>query len=209
MSLTIKLDPYHPDDDTLKKVIQFIKKGKTIAFPTETFYALGASAYNEDAIKKVFMIKGRDYANPLPILIEGETMLKEVVSDIPAIATSLIREFWPGGLTLIFKASKKIPPLLTAHTETIAVRNSSHPLARMLVAGAGCPITATSANLSGQKSCSSASEVVENLGNAVNLIVDGGQNKGVLPSTIVDLTSTPPKIVREGIISHKRLEPFL
>lgn len=209
MSPTVKLDSLHPDDNTLKTIVQFVATGKTIAFPTETFYALGVSAYNEEAIKKVFMIKGRDYTNPLPIIVEGETMLKEVVSEIPAVATSLIREFWPGGLTLILRASKKIPPLLTAHTGTVAVRNSSHPIARMLVAGAGCPITATSANLSGQKSCAYANEVEKTIGNTVDLIVDGGQTEGLLPSTIIDLTSTSPKIVREGIIGHERLKPFL
>ena len=209
MSPTVKLDSLHPDDNTLKTIVQFVATGKTIAFPTETFYALGVSAYNEEAIKKVFMIKGRDYTNPLPIIVEGETMLKEVVSEIPAVATSLIREFWPGGLTLILRASKKIPPLLTVHTGTVAVRNSSHPIARMLVAGTGCPITATSANLSGQKSCSYANEVEKTIGNTVDLIVDGGQTEGLLPSTIIDLTSTSPKIVREGIIGHERLKPFL
>lgn len=208
MSPTVKLDSLHPDDYTLKTIVQCITTGKTIAFPTETFYALGVSAYNEEAINKVFTIKGRGYNNPLPIIVEGETMLNEVVSEIPAVATSLIREFWPGGLTLILRASNYIPPLLTAHTGTVAVRNSSHSIARMLVAEGGCPITATSANLSGQKSCASAIEVAEGIGNVVDLIVDGGQTEGLLPSTIVDLTSTPPKIVREGIVNSQRLYPF-
>jgi len=209
MAITTVIDSHHPDNDTLLNIIAHIKKGKTIAFPTETFYALGVSAYNEEALKKVFKIKGREYGKPLPILIEGEAMLKEVVSEIPAIAPFLINEFWPGGLTLIFKASPETHPLITAHTDTVAVRNPSHPIARMLVKRAECPLTATSANLSGQKSCSSASEVAECLGNAVDLIIDGGRTEGLLPSTIVDLTSTPPKIVREGIISSQRLKPFL
>jgi len=209
MAITVTTDSHHPDSDTLLKAVEFITTGRTIAFPTETFYALGVSAYDEEALKKVFKIKGRDHSKPLPILIEGEAMLKEVIAEIPAIATSLIHEFWPGGLTLIFKASPKIHPLVTAHTDTVAVRNPSHPIARMLVKRARCPLTATSANLSGQKSCSSAREVAECLGNAVDLIIDGGRTEGVLPSTIVDLTSTPPKIVREGIISSQRLKPFL
>ena len=209
MAIITKIDSHHPNDDTLLKIIEFIKTGKTIAFPTETFYALGVSVYNEEALRKVFRIKGRDYGKSLPIIIEGETMLKEVVSEIPAIAISLMREFWPGGLTLIFRASPKIPSLLTAHTNTIAVRNSSHPIARMLVAGAKCPLTATSANVSGQKSCSSASEVADCLGNAVDLIIDGGKTEGILPSTIVDLTFTRPRIVREGIINYQHLKPFL
>ena len=209
MAITIQINPHHPDNDTILKAIEFITAGKTIAFPTETFYALGASAYHEEALKKVFAIKGRDSDKPLSLLIEGEAMLKEVVSEIPTLATTLMREFWPGGLTLIFKASAKIPPLVTAHTDTVAVRNPSHPIARMLVKAAKCPLTATSANLSGEKSCSSAEEVAESLKNTVDLIIDGGQTEGLLPSTIVDLTSTPPKIVREGIISAEQLKTFL
>jgi L-threonylcarbamoyladenylate synthase len=209
MAIIKTIDPHHPDNDTLLKIIEHISTGKTIAFPTETFYALGVSVYNEEALKKVFRIKGRDYGKPLPILIEGKAMLKEVVSEIPAIATSLMHEFWPGGLTLIFWASTKIQPLVTAHTDTVAVRNSSHPIARMLVTSARCPLTATSANLSGQKTCSSAREVADCLGNEIDLIVDGGRTEGLLPSTIVDLTSTPTKIVREGIVSYKSLKSFL
>ena len=208
MSLTLKLDPDKPDDNILKKVITSITAGETVAFPTETFYALGASAYNEEAIRKVFTIKGRKHDNPLPLIIEGASMLKEVSAEIPPLADSLIQEFWPGGLTLIFKASPKIPSILTGHTTTIAVRNSSHPLARLLVAGARVPITSTSANRSGDKSCSSAAEVEEQLGDVLDLIIDGGITEGLLPSTILDLTKTPPRIVREGIIPSERLEPY-
>jgi len=209
MAVTVKIDSSNPDSATLQKIIEFIRGGKTIAFPTETFYALGVSAYNETALKKVFEIKGRDFNTPLPLLIEGEAMLKEVVNSVPANAAPLMQEFWPGGLTLIFRVSPKIPPLVTAHTNTIAVRNSSHSLARLLVKSSGHPLTATSANLSGQKSCSSAREVAKSIGNAVDLIIDGGHTEGSLPSTIVDLTSIPPRIVREGIISRDRLQAFL
>ena len=209
MSPLVKLDPDTPDDQVLEKAITCIITGKTIAFPTETFYALGASAYSNEAIKKVFTIKGREYTMPLPLIIEGEDMLREVAAEIPAIAHSLIQAFWPGGLTLIFKASPKVPAILTAHTGTIALRQSSHPLARLLVAGARCPITATSANLSGDRSCSSAPEVAESLGNEVDLIIDGGQTEGLLPSTIVDLTVASPRIVREGVIGSERLQPFI
>jgi L-threonylcarbamoyladenylate synthase len=209
MSSILTLDPVNPDDSTAEKVITAITSGKTIAFPTETFYALGASAYNEAALQKVFTIKGREYTLPLPIIIEGEDMLRAVASEVPEKAHLLIQAFWPGGLTLIFNASPKIPALLTAHTGTVAVRQSSHPLARLLVAGARCPITATSANLSGEKSCSSAPEVEKSLGTAVDLIIDGGQTEGLLPSTIVDLTVSPSRIVREGIIPSEHLQSFL
>jgi len=209
MSLIVKLDPDKPDDQALEKAITCIITGKTIVFPTETFYALGASAYNEAALEQVFTIKGRDYTMPLPIIIAGEAMLREVAAEIPEIAHVLIQEFWPGGLTLILKASPKVPALLTAHTGTVAVRQSSHTLARLLVAGARCPITATSANRSGERSCSCALEVAESLGNAVDLIIDGDQTEGLLPSTIVDLTATPPRITREGVIGSEHLQPFI
>ena len=209
MSLIVKLDPDKPDDNTLDKVISAITAGGTIAFPTETFYALGVSAYSEEAIKKVYAIKGREQGKPLPLIIEGTSMLKEVASEIPEIAHSLIQEFWPGGLTLIFKASPKVPSILTADTSTIAVRNSSHALARLLVASAHVPLTSTSANLSGNESCSSAAEVEKQLGGLIDIIIDGGTTEGLMPSTMVDLTKTPPQMVREGIIPSERLQQFI
>jgi len=209
MSLIVKLDSDHPDDSILEKVITSITAGETVAFPTETFYALGVSAYSEAAIRKVFSIKGRKDTKPLPLIIDGLSMLKEVAVEIPKIAYTLIQEFWPGGLTLIFKASPKVPPILTAHTGTIAVRHSSHALARLLVAGTQVPITSTSANLSGNESCSSAAGVEKQLGGLLDLIIDGGTIAGLMPSTIVDLTKTSPQVVREGIIPSELLQPFL
>ena len=114
MSLIVKLDPDKPDDNILETVVSAIKAGETIAFPTETFYALGVSAYSEAAIRKVYVIKEREQGKPLPLIIEGASMLQEVTSEIPEIAHSLIEEFWPGGLTLIFKASPTFPSILTA-----------------------------------------------------------------------------------------------
>ncbi len=209
MSLIVTLDPDKPDANLLKKGINAIRSGETVAFPTETFYAVGVSAYREEAIRKVFAIKGREDNKPLPLIIEGKTMLEKVALEIPEVAHILIQEFWPGGLTLIFKASPRVPPILTAHTGTIAVRDSSHLLARLLVAGAQVPITATSANLSGNTSCSSAEEVETQLGGLIDLILDGGTTEGLLPSTILDLTKTPPRIVREGIIGSELLQPFI
>jgi L-threonylcarbamoyladenylate synthase len=209
MSLIVPLDPDNPDVHSLSKGITAIRAGETVAFPTETFYAVGVSAYREEAIRKVFAIKGREDNKPLPLIIEGTTMLKEVAAEIPDLAHILIKEFWPGGLTLIFKASPRVPPMLTAHTGTIAVRDSSHPLARLLVAGAQVPITATSANLSGSKSCSSADQVEKQLGGMIDLIFDGGTTEGLLPSTILDLTKSPPRIVRKGIIRSECLQHFI
>lgn len=209
MPLIIKLDPFSPDERMIKHAIACLQEGKIVAFPTETFYALGVSAYHEPAIQKVFAIKGRTFDQPLPLIIQGESMLEEVAVQIPHCASSLIRSFWPGPLTLIFKASEKIPPLLTAHTGTVAVRDSSHPLARLLVQAARVPITSTSANVSSAASCATAEKVEQQLGDSIDLIIDGGATPGELPSTIVDLTASPPRIVREGAISVRHLQPFL
>jgi len=209
MSLILKPDSVRPDDAALRLAAGFITSGKTVIFPTETFYALGVSAYDEQAIKKVFTVKVREQGNPLPVIVAGETMLEEVVSEVPARAASLIGAFWPGGLTLILRASTRMPELLISPAGTLAVRVSSHPLAQLLVAGAGVPITATSANLSGKGGCSTAPEVEKQLGASIDLIIDGGTTEGLLPSTIVDLTLPRPRIVREGIISAERLRPFL
>jgi L-threonylcarbamoyladenylate synthase len=209
MSHIVQLDPRSPDAQTLRRVAACLREGKTIAFPTETFYALGVSAYHEPAIQKVFAIKGRMFDKPLPLIIHGESMLEEIAAQIPECARSLMRAFWPGPLTLIFKASEKIPPLLTASTGTVAVRDSSHPLARQLVMDARLPVTATSANVSGGSSCYSAGEVEHQIGDRVDMIIDGGPTPGGLPSTIVDLTVSPPRIVREGAISTQRLQSFL
>lgn len=209
MPLRVILDPRSPDERILQEAAAFLQAGKTVAFPTETFYALGVSAFHEQAIQQVFAIKGRTFDQPLPLIIQGDSMLEEIAADIPACARTLIRTFWPGPLTLIFKASGKIPSLLTASTGTVAVRDSSHPLPRLLVKTAGIPITSTSANVSGDTSCASAEAVERQIGDRIDLIIDGGPTPGGLPSTIVDLTISPPRIIREGAVSARRLKPFL
>jgi L-threonylcarbamoyladenylate synthase len=209
MSCIIQVDSHHPEGQLLQEAAAFLREGKTVAFPTETFYALGVAAFQETAIQKVFAIKGRTFDQPLPLIIRGDSMLEEIAARVPDAARTLMRRFWPGPLTLIVEASKKIPPLLTASTGTVAVRDSSHPLARLLVEIAGIPVTSTSANVSGDPSCASAEAVQAQIGDRLDLIIDGGPTPGGLPSTIVDLTVSPPRIVREGAVSARRLAPFL
>lgn len=209
MSLIIKLDPLHPDEQRLREAAAVLREGKTVAFPTETFYALGVSAFQEKAIQHVFSIKGRTFDQPLPLIIHGDSMLEEIAARVPDAARTLMRLFWPGPLSLIVEASKKIPPLLTAFTGTVAVRDSSHPVARLLIEIAGIPVTSTSANVSGDPSCASPEAVQAQIGDLIDLIIDGGPTPGGLPSTIVDLTVSPPRIVREGAVSARRLAPFL
>lgn len=186
--------------ESLAPAIEVIKAGGVVAYPTETFYGLGVDALNEKAVEKIFAIKKRDFSQPLLILIPGRYVLSACVTEIPDAAVLLMEAFWPGPLTIIFFASSRIPPLLCAHTEKVAVRVSSHPVSQALVQALNAPLTATSANLSGLASPTTADEVWEQLGVQVDVIIDGGKTFGGKPSTIVDVTQSPPRVVREGVI---------
>ena len=176
-----------------------------IAFPTETFYGLGADAGNERAVKQIFGIKGRDFRNPIPLIIGKKEDLSGLVEDIPALAETLMTRFWPGPLTLVFEASGRVNPGLTAGTGKIGIRISSHPVATALAEALGGPITATSANLSGKKECSSAGDVLDQIGGRLDGVIDGGLTAGGQGSTILDVTCDPPRILRHGAISAARL----
>jgi len=193
----------------LKKAKTVLLSGGMVAFPTESFYGLAVNALDEEAIRRLFTIKKRQDDNPLLILIPSIDILDHYVNNIPEIAHRLIKEFWPGGLTLVFDAGPKISPLLTAGTGKIGVRLSSHPIATALTGSIDLPITGTSANISGQPACTTAGEVFHSLGKEVDLILDGGQTKGGKGSTILDITISPPEILREGMVSRKQLKQFI
>ncbi len=209
MTTILTVDPLDPDPLAIEEAVLLIRKDGVVAFPTETLYGLGANALSEKAVMKVFRIKDRGYEKPIPILIDKKETLSELVSNVSEKAESLIERFWPGGLTIIFEASPKLPLLLTANTGKVGIRISSNAIAQQLVKQMGAPITATSANTSGQKACASAKEVYESLGNRVDLIIDGGETKGCLGSTIVDATFTPVKVVRVGTIGLKKLREYI
>lgn len=200
----IKADPAG-----IRKVGRVILQGGVAAFPTETFYGLGADARNEEALQKIFQIKGREENKPLLLLIGDRDWLSGLVRNIPPVAGRLMEKFWPGPLTLVFEASPRLSALLTGGTGTVGVRLSPHPVAQALIQAVGRAITATSANLSGQPSASVAAEVFRALGNRVDAILDGGQTAGGLGSTVLDLSSPAPRIIRQGVISQAELVPFL
>ena len=193
----------------IRLVSQVILQGGVAAFPTETFYGLGADARNEEALQKIFQIKGREENKPLLLLIADRDWLSGLVRNIPPAAGRLMEKFWPGPLTLVFEASPRLSALLTGGTGTVGVRLSPHPVAQALIRAVGRAITATSANLSGQPSASVAAEVFRALGNRVDAILDGGQTPGGLGSTVLDVSSPAPRIIRRGVISQAELVPFL
>jgi len=200
MTLCLKIDPGKPDEEKLAEAFRVLREGGVVAFPTETFYGLGADARNDTAVEKIFRIKGRNFRNPLSVIVANDREVIPLVEEIPAAAKILMQTFWPGPLTLVFRASSSVLPRLTADTGKIGIRVSSHPIARFLAAGLAGPLTATSANPSGGPECSSADAVIRTLGDLPDAVIDGGETPGGAGSTILDVTVFPPRILREGAI---------
>jgi L-threonylcarbamoyladenylate synthase len=199
--LLLKIDPGKPDVEKLAEAIRVLCSGGVVAFPTETFYGLGADARDKTAVEKIFRIKGRNFRNPLSVIVANDRDVLPLVEEIPPVAQILMKIFWPGPLTLVFRASPSVLPRLTADTGKIGIRISSHPLARLLAGGLGGPLTATSANLSGDPECSSADDVIRVLGDLPDAVIESGITPGGSGSTILDVTVSPPRILREGVLS--------
>jgi len=206
--MIIHLDAVTPQEEAIEKASAVLLDGGVVACPTESFYGLAVDAGNETAIQKLFSLKERERRNPILLLIPSVESLTECVASVPPPASRLIREFWPGGLTLIFNASEKISPLLTGGAGKIGLRLSSHPVPTSLARALQRPITGTSANPSGRPPCRRSEEVTAYFGDRIDLIIDGGQTHGGLGSTVLDVTCDPPGVVREGMITRYRLEEF-
>ena len=206
MPYIISIDPLHISPSSIEKAVTILKAGGIVAFPTETLYGLAADATNEKAVDCIFEIKGRSFNNPIALIISKEDNLDLITDNIPEAAKKLMAAFWPGPLTLVFKASPSVNPRLTAGTGKIGVRISSHPIAHALAAGLGRPITATSANLSGARECMTAAAVLGQITSDLITIIDGGATPGGRGSTILDVTVHPPSFLREGVIMRKAID---
>ena len=171
-----------------------------MGFPTETFYGLGANALSGAAVRRIFEVKGRPEAKPLLVLVDSIEMAESLVKEVPVPARDLMARYWPGPLTLVFKAAASLPDELTVGTGTVGMRVPRHPVAFGLVRAAGFPVTAPSANLSGAEPPTTAAEVRRAFDGKIELILDGGATTGGLPSTILDVTVTPPKLIRRGAV---------
>lgn len=209
MTHIIQINSEHPEPDRIDEAVAVLKNGGVIAFPTETLYGLGADASNEAAIEKIFEIKGRDFKNPILVVIGDVTHLDAFAADIPEEAQKLMDRFWPGPLTIVFRAAPSVSPKLTAGSGKIGIRLTSHPVAMAIAERLGGPLTATSANLSGAPECSSAAEVLSQMEGKLDGVVDGGHTPGGKGSTIVDVTEYPPKVLREGMIPSSLIQDTL
>lgn len=209
MTKIIKIDPGKPDPEKIDEAVAILKNGGVIGFPTETFYGLGTDARNEAAIANIFAVKGRDFNNPILVVIGDPGHVDLFADDIPAQARALMRRFWPGPVTILFRASAAVSQKLTAGSGKIGIRLTSHPIARELSRKLGGPLTATSANLSGAPECSTAAEVLAQLEGKMDGIVDGGITPGGKGSTIVDATVSPVTVLREGVIPAALIQETL
>ena len=205
----LKVSDQNSEELILTKAAKILLSGGIIAYPTETFYGLGADATNEKAIQKIFAIKGRNFKNPIALIIGQTDDIYPLVQNVPQAAQKLMAAFWPGALTIVFSAADNVSPMLTAGSGKIGLRVSSHPGAQGIVQKLKRPLTATSANLSGAPECISAADVSSQLGDKIDAIIDLGNTPGTKGSTIIDVTTTPPAILREGAISRKTIEKYI
>ncbi|MCE4610735.1 MAG: threonylcarbamoyl-AMP synthase [Desulfurococcales archaeon] len=205
----VKVDPEEPDKGVLDRAGSVIRRGGLVAFPTETVYGLGADAFNAEAAKRVFEVKGRPPDNPLIIHVASREDLWLVASSVPEEAWRLVERVWPGPLTIVVPRDPKVPKIVTGGLDTVAVRSPAHPVALGLIEASGTPIAAPSANRSGRPSPTTAEHVVEDLDCKVDLILDAGETFMGVESTIIDFTRDPPVLLRPGPYPIDEVEKIL
>jgi len=188
----------------LDEAILIVRQGGVVAYPTESFYGLGADPFNESALERIFQIKGREATKPILLLIGSREKVYELANDVPQEATFLMENFWPGPLTIVFEASSSIGPLIHCGTNKVGLRISPHPVALALAKALGA-ITGTSCNLSGQEGLTTSKQVREILGHKIDLILDWEIPCMGVPSTVVDITKGHLKVLRKGQISEQEL----
>ncbi len=205
MAVTIKLDPADPQPEAMSQAASIIRRGGLVAFPTETVYGLGADALNAQAIKRLFEAKGRPADNPLIVHVDGREMLSRVAQGVSDEAHRLIEKFWPGPLTLVLGRRREVPAIVSADLATIAVRMPQNKIALELIRQSNVPIAAPSANLSGRPSPTRAEHVASDLGERIDMILDGGETRIGIESTVLDMTSATPLILRKGWITEEQI----
>jgi L-threonylcarbamoyladenylate synthase len=193
----------------LERAVEILRRGGLVAFPTETVYGLGGDATNAAAVRRIFAAKGRPATNPLIIHVADERTARRYAGDWPGAAEQLANAFWPGPLTLVLPKTPAIVAEATAHLPTVAIRCPSHPVALELLREFGGPVAAPSANRSSRVSPTAAQHVRDELGEAVDLVLDGGHCEVGIESTVLDLTSPRPTILRPGSVTRDQIETLI
>jgi L-threonylcarbamoyladenylate synthase len=205
----IRLRPAGENAPSIREIAAALGAGAVAAYPTETFYALGAAAFERKAVECVYRLKKREAGKALSVIASDLDMVREISGPPPSGLVALAGEFWPGPLTLVLPAAPGVPGFLAGAGRTIAVRIPPLDWLRALVRELGQPLTATSANLSGEKELADPRDVEALFAGQIDLLVDGGPAPGGLPSTIVDLSGESPRLLREGRIPRERIEALL
>ena len=208
MAVILLVNPLSPEPERIAQAAERIRQGAVVAIPTDTVYGLAADPFNASAVEKVFSLKGRAKSAPLLLLVSSVEMAAGLSSNPPPEFYRLAERFWPGPLTIVLEASPRIPAPVTAHTGYVGLRFPAAAVPCALIEQVGGAITATSANLSGEKECRSAAEVEASLGQRLSLILDGGPSPATVPSTVVRLAGSSWEIVREGAVLRAVLTEF-
>jgi L-threonylcarbamoyladenylate synthase len=202
----VGIDPIAPDRTVIAEAAAIIRAGQLVAFPTETVYGLGADGLSPAALGEIYAVKGRPPDNPLILHLASQDQLPLVAADVPELAYALMSVFWPGPLTLVLPKTSRVPDLATGGLGTVAVRIPAHPVALGLISAADTALAAPSANRSGRPSPTTAQHVLDDLNGAFPLILDGGPTTIGVESTVLDVTCTPPALLRPGGVTQEAIE---
>ncbi len=205
----IEVDIERPEIDKIRIAADVIRNGGLVAFPTETVYGLGANALNPKAVARIFRAKNRPVDNPIIVHVADKEEVYKLAEDVPVIAEDLMDFFWSGPLTIILKKSEIVPYVTTGGLDTVAIRMPDHGVSLALITESGVPIAAPSANTAGKPSPTNAKHIIKDLGAKVDIILDGGSTRVGVESTVLDLTASPPKILRPGGTTSEELMEFL
>ena len=209
MTKVIPISPAAPDPAILARAAAILRAGGLVIYPTETVYGLAADALSPEAVQRVFHAKGRPAAQPLPVQIGQAADIDSLAQDIPAEARALIAAFFPGPLTLVLPRRPAVPDLVTGGGETVGLRMPDHPVALGVLRAFGGPLVCPSANITTHPAPLSAADALADLEGRVDLILDGGPTTDRTPSTVLDLTTRPARLLREGKLSRAVLAEFV
>jgi L-threonylcarbamoyladenylate synthase len=205
----LEIDPHRIEADKIRMIAGVLQGEGVIAFPTDTVYGLGANCFAKSAIQRIYRLKGRKPSKPLSVLISDRSMVQSLADEIPSLFWVLTEKFWPGPLTLVLKASSDLPKEMIGPGESVGIRLPDILWLQRLIDDVAFPITATSANISGENEIDDPHRIKDIFCGKIDLIVDGGKTGGILPSTVVDLSSPRPKILREGAVPLTDFEKYL
>ena len=208
-TILLRVDPSEPEVHLIRRAAEIIRNGGTVAFPTETVYGLGANTLSSEAVMGIFVAKNRPADNPMIVHVSSKKEVYALAKEVPEKADTLMHLFWPGPLTIVLKKADIVPDVVTAGLDTVAIRMPKHKVALALIRESRRPIAAPSANLAGKPSPTMAKHVIQDLYGRVDAILDAGPTKVGVESTVIDMTTAPPVILRPGGITYEQLTKTL